>query len=166
MSREFEKYGLRWIEDPFAPTDLEAYQHLRRSIQTQVATGEREWTPAAYKRLIDLGVADIYLADVGRVEGITGVKQVIDLTTAAHLFFNPHSWSSAINTMAAIHLTATATNYIVFELKPVPSPLQYELVSEPIEQHGGWVSVPDKPGLGLEINEDVVRKYTFDRVPQ
>ena len=165
MSREFEKYRVRWIEDPFAPTNLEAYQQLRQAIQTQVATGEREWTPAGYQRLIDLGVADIYLADPGRVEGITGVKQVIEMTHAAHLFFNPHTWSSAINTMAAIHLTATAPNYIVFELKPLPSPLQYELVSEPIEQHGGWVTVPDKPGLGLEINEAVVHKYLFDSVP-
>jgi len=165
MSREFEKYRVRWIEDPFAPTNLEAYQQLRQAIQTQVATGEREWTPAGYQRLIDLGVADIYLADPGRVEGITGVKQVIDMTHAANLFFNPHTWSSAINTMAAVHLTATAPNYIVFELKPVPSPLQHELVAAPIEQHGGWVTVPDKPGLGLEINEAVVHKYLFDSVP-
>ena len=69
MSREFEKYNLRWIEDPFPPTNIEAYQHLRQSIQTQVAAGEREWTPAAYQRLINAGVADIYLADPGRVEG-------------------------------------------------------------------------------------------------
>jgi len=164
MSREFEKYNVRWIEDPFAPTNLEAYQHLRQSIQTQVATGEREWTPAGYRRLIDRGVADIYLADPGRVEGITGVKQVIEMTSAAHLFYNAHSWSSAINTAAALHLTATASNYIVFELKPVPSPLQYELVTEPIEQHGGWVEVPNRPGLGLEINEAAVHKYLFDSV--
>ena len=162
MSREFEKYNLRWIEDPFSPTDLEAYQHLRQSIHTQVATGEREWTPAGYRRLIDAGAADIYLADPGRVEGITGLKQVIDMTAAAHLFFNPHTWSSAINTAAALHLTATASNYIVFELKPVPSPMQYELVTQPIEQHGGWVAVPNRPGLGIEIVEDTVHKYLFD----
>ena len=164
MSREFEKYNLRWIEDPFAPTNIEAYQHLRQSIQTQIGTGEREWTPAGYQRLIEAGVADIYLADPGRVEGITGVKKVIELTTAAHLFFNPHTWSSAINTAAALHLTATATNYIIFELKPLPSPLQFELVTQPIEQHGGWVQVPDGPGLGIEIIEDVVHKYSFDSV--
>jgi L-alanine-DL-glutamate epimerase-like enolase superfamily enzyme len=164
MSREFEKYNLRWIEDPFPPTNVEAYQHLRQSIQTQVAAGEREWTPAAYQRLIALGAADIYLADPGRVEGITGVKQVIDLTARAHLYYNAHSWSSAINTAAAIHLTAVAPNYIVFELKPLPSPLQYELVKEPFEQHGGWVTVPDKPGLGVEIVEDTVHKYLFDHV--
>jgi L-alanine-DL-glutamate epimerase-like enolase superfamily enzyme len=164
MSREFEKYNLRWIEDPFPPTNVEAYQHLRQSIQTQVGTGEREWTPAGYQRLIALGVADIYLADPGRVQGITGVKQVIDMTAAAHLYFNAHSWSSAINTAAALHLTAAAPNYIVFELKPVPSPLQYELVTEPIEQHGGWVTVPDGPGLGIEIVEDAVHRYCFDHV--
>lgn len=164
LSQEFEKYQVRWIEDPFAPTNLEAYQQLRHSIHTQVAMGEREWTPAGYQRLIDLGVADIYLADAGRVQGITGVKQVIDMTTAAHLFYNAHSWSSAINTAAAVHLTSTAANYIVFELKPLPSPLQYELVSQPIEQHGGWVDVLELPGLGIEINEAVVHKYSFDTV--
>jgi L-alanine-DL-glutamate epimerase-like enolase superfamily enzyme len=164
MSREFEKYNLRWIEDPFPPTNLEAYRHLRQSIQTQVAFGEREWTPAGYRHLIASGVADIYLADPGRVEGITGVKQVIDMTAAAHLYFNAHSWSSAINTAAALHLTATAPNYIVFELKPVPSPLQVELVTRPIQQEGGWVSVPDGPGLGLEIVEDTVHQYLFDSV--
>jgi L-alanine-DL-glutamate epimerase-like enolase superfamily enzyme len=164
MSREFEKYNLRWIEDPFPPTNIEAYQHLRQSIETQVAAGEREWTPAAYQRLINAGVADIYLADPGRVEGITGVKKVIDMTAAAHLYFNPHTWSSAINTAAALHLTATAPNYIVFELKPLPSPLQYELVTQPIEQKGGWVTVLDGPGLGIEINEEAVHKYLFDSV--
>ena len=164
MAREFEKYNLRWIEDPFPPTNLEAYRHLRQSIQTQVAAGEREWTPAGYRRLIELGVADIYLADPGRVEGITGNKQVIDLTAAAHLYYNAHSWSSAINTAAALHLTATAPNYIVFELKPVPSPLQYELVTQPIQQSGGWVTVPDGPGLGIEIVEETVQRYLFDAV--
>ncbi len=164
MSREFEKYGLRWIEDPFQPTNIEAYQHLRQSIQTQVAAGEREWTPAAYKRLIELGVADVYLADPGRIGGITAVKEVIEMTAAAHLFYNAHTWSSAINTAAAVHLTATAPNYIVFELKPLPSPLQYELVETPITQQGGWVTVLDKPGLGIEVREDTVHKYLFDSV--
>jgi L-alanine-DL-glutamate epimerase-like enolase superfamily enzyme len=164
LSREFETFGLRWIEDPFPPTNLEAYQHLRQSIQTQIATGEREWTPAAYKRLIDLGVADIYLVDPGRVEGITGYKKVIELTAAANLFINSHSWSSAINTAAALHLTATATNYIVFELKPLPSPLQHELVKTPFEQKNGWVTVPDAPGLGVEIAEETLEKYSFTSV--
>jgi len=162
MAREFEKCNLRWIEDPFPPTNIEAYQHLRQSIQTQIGFGEREWTPAGYKRLIELGCADVYLVDPGRVEGITGYKKVMELTADANLYFNAHSWSSAINTAAALHCTATGYNYIVFELKPIPSPLQHELVQEPFEQHGGYVEVPNKPGLGVEIVEETIQKYLFE----
>ena len=70
MAREFEKYNLRWIEDPFPPTNIKAYKRLRQSIQTQIGFGEREWTPAGYKRLIDEGCADVYLARsrAGRAE--------------------------------------------------------------------------------------------------
>ncbi len=162
IAREFESYNVRWIEDPYPPGQLEAYKHLRQSIHTQIATGEREWTPSGYSRLIDEGVADIYLVDPGRVEGITGFKKVTDLTANALLFFNAHSWSSAINTAAALHCTATARNYIVFELKPIPGPMQHELVRKPIEQKSGWIEVLDGPGLGIEVMEDTVRKYFFE----
>ena len=101
------------------------------------------------------------LVDPGRVEGITGYLKVQEMTAAAHRYFNAHTWSSAINTAASLHLTAVAPNYIVIEMKPLPSPMQYELVYEPFEVDDGRVTVPDRPGLGIEINEDVVRKYLF-----
>jgi L-alanine-DL-glutamate epimerase-like enolase superfamily enzyme len=162
MSREFEKSNLRLIEDPFPPTNFEAYKRLRQTIQTQIGFGEREWQPAGYKRLIEAGAADVYLIDPGRAEGITGYKKVMEMTADANLYFNAHSWSSAINTAAALHATATGHNYIIFELKPIPSPLQYELVTEPFEQRNGYVEVPNKPGLGVEIVEATVQKYLFD----
>ena len=161
MSREFEQFGLRWIEDPFAPENVEAYCHLRQSIQTQIGAGERSWDTAQYARFIALGAADIYLVDPGRANGITGYKEVMELTRAAGLYFNAHSWSTAINTAAALHATATGHNYIVFELKPVPSPMQNELVGEPFIHKDGWIEVPDAPGLGVEVDESVVEKYGF-----
>ena len=164
MARAFEEYRLRWLEDPFQPTDVAAYVHLREAIETQIGAGERSWQASDYRRLIELGVADVYLVDPGRADGITGYKQVMDLTAQAHLFFNAHSWSSAINTAASIHATATGANYIVFELKPVPSPMQHELVREPFAQRDGWVTVPDSPGLGVEIDERVVERYGFTSV--
>ena len=98
---------------------------MRASIQTQIGAGERSWQASDYQRLIGLGVADIYLVDPGRADGITGYKQVMNITAEAHLFFNAHSWSSAINTAAALHATATGSNYVVFELKPLASPMQH-----------------------------------------
>ena len=161
MSREFEQFGLRWIEDPFPPDNVEAYCHLRRSIQTQIGAGERSWDTTQYARLIELGAADIYLVDPGRANGITGYKEVMELTRAAGLYFNAHSWSTAINTAAALHATATGHNHIVFELKPVPNPMQNELVAEPFNHKDGWIEVPDAPGLGVEVDESVVEKYGF-----
>lgn len=161
MTKKFEEYDIFWIEEPLAKDDLDGHRRLRDSTRTLLATGEKEWTVQAFKRLIDAGVADILMPDVGKAEGITGVKAVIEAARLNHIFYNPHSWSSAINTAASLHLCASTTNTIVFELKPNPSPMQHELVKNPIDQMNGYVSVPDEPGLGVRVREDVVEKYLF-----
>ena len=163
MIREFERYNVRWIEDPLphGPASTEGYRRLRGATHTPISMGEREWTVAGYKRLIEQNIGDIFMVDPGRVEGVTGVRRVIDLLEASNLIFNAHTWSSAINTAASIHLTASTPNYLVLEMKPVRSPMQHELVCQPIEQSGGYVAVSDAPGLGIEINESVVQKYLF-----
>jgi L-alanine-DL-glutamate epimerase-like enolase superfamily enzyme len=73
---------------------------------------------------------------------------------------NPHSWSSAVNTAASLHLCASASNAntILFELKPNPSPMQHEVVEKPVDQTNGYVEVPDEPGLGIAARDDVVQK--------
>lgn len=163
MVRAFERYNIRWIEDPLAPpTYFDGYRRLRAAVQTPIATGEREWTVEGYRRLIEAGVGDIFLVDPGRVEGITASQKIIELLTAHHLYFNAHTWSSAINTAASIHLTATAPNYIVLELKPIANPMQHELVRQPIEPQDGWIEVLEGPGLGIEVDEAVVNKYLYD----
>lgn len=163
MIREFERYQLRWIEDPLSPpSNIEGYRRLRAAIQTPLATGERQWTVEGYQRLIEAGVGDIFLVDPGRAEGITGCHKVIELLTAANLQFNAHTWSSAINTAASLHLTASTPNYVVLELKPLPNPMQHELVKQPFEQRDGWIEVPERPGLGIEVDETVVNKYRFE----
>jgi len=162
MAHEFERFGIRWIEDPLRTFDWEGYAQLRAAIQTQIATGEDLWTVTDYHRLVQAGFADVILVDPGRAEGITGYLKVQEMTALAHRYIDAHAWSSAIITAASIHLTAAAANYIIFELKPLPNPMQHELVSEPFEQHGGWIAIPEKPGLGIEVNEAVVQKYLHD----
>lgn len=161
MVHAFERYNLRWIEDPLRTEDWEGYPLLRAATKTQIATGEDLWTVADYRRLIEANIGDVILVDPGRVEGITGYHKVLAMTEHAHRYINAHSWSSAINTAASLHLTAVAPNYIVMEMKPAPSPMQHELVYEPFEVQDGTIAVPDQPGLGVEVNEDVVRKYLF-----
>lgn len=159
MTRRFEEYGIHWIEEPLPPYDFDGYERLRQSIQTLIATGEKGWTVHEFQTMVDRGIADFLMPDVGKAEGITGVKQVIELAALKHQFYNPHSWSTAINTAASLHLCASATNAIFFELKPNPNPMQHELVNTPFDQANGYVAVPDSPGLGITVREDVVEKY-------
>ena len=162
MTRRFEDYGIFWIEEPLPQADLEGYRRLRAAIHTLIATGEKEWTVQAFKRLIEAGIADIIMPDVGKAEGITGVKQIIELAALNSIMYNPHSWSTAINTAASLHLCASTTNSVVFELKPNPNPMQHELIEEPIDQVNGYVVCPDAPGLGISVKESVVEKYLFE----
>ena len=97
------------------------------------------------------------------MDGVTGVWEVIRALAAASRTFNAHSWAGALNTAASIHLTACAASYVVMELKPRPSPPQHDIVDEPIEQRAGWIAVPEKPGLGVDIREDAVRRYEIQR---
>jgi L-alanine-DL-glutamate epimerase-like enolase superfamily enzyme len=162
MTRKFEEYGIHWIEEPLSPYDFEGYLRLRQAIQTLIATGEKGWTVQEFQRMIDSGIADFLMPDVGKAEGITGVKQVIESAALKHQFYNPHSWSSAINTAASLHLCASATNAVFFELKPNPNPMQHELVEKPFDQVNGYIEAPDTPGLGVAVREEVVRKYLFE----
>ena len=96
------------------------------------------------------------MPDAGKAEGVTGFKRIIDLAAAHGVGFTPHSWSSAINTAAAAHLFASASSGVVFELKPNPSPMQHELITDPIGQRDGFVEIPPGPGLGIGVREDVI----------
>jgi L-alanine-DL-glutamate epimerase-like enolase superfamily enzyme len=160
MARRFADVGLYWLEDPLPEDDLEGYRHLRAAVpDLRLCTGEKGWTVPHYRRLLETGALDIVMSDPGRAEGVTGSHRIIELASRQGRAWNAHSWSSAVNTAAALHLAAAAENVLVFELKPLRSPMQHELVRTPIEQQGGWVTPPDGPGLGVDVDEAAIATY-------
>ncbi len=162
MARAFEPYRLMWLEDALPEGDTAGWQRLRASTATPLCTGEKGWTVPHFRGLIDSGALDIVMIDPGRAEGVTGTKKVIDLAADAGLSWNAHSWSSAINTAASLHLAAASPNVLLLELKPELSPMQNDLVADPIEMRDGWIEVRDTPGLGVTVDEGAVRRYAFD----
>jgi L-alanine-DL-glutamate epimerase-like enolase superfamily enzyme len=162
MARRLDdEVGLYWLEDPLAEQDLDGYRQLRAAVTTRICTGEKGWTGDHFGRLIDSGALDVIMIDPGKAEGVTGTWNVIRAAAAAGRDWNAHSWSSALNTAASLHLAAASDNVLLMELKPLPSPMQHELVRNPIDQQDGWVAPPDGPGLGVEVDEAVVREYGF-----
>ena len=156
-----EEVGLYWFEDALPEQDVAGYQALRRAVSTRICTGEKGWHAVHFRSLIESGAIDVIMLDPAKAEGITGSWQVIREAAAAGLSWNAHAWSSALDTAASLHLAAATDNTLLMELKPVPSPMQDELVTRPIHQQDGWVQAPAGPGLGVDVDEAVVRAYGF-----
>lgn len=161
MTRAFEELGIWWIEEPFHPSDIEAHRQLREAATMLIATGEREWTVEGYRRLLQTGIVDIVGIDPARVEGITAFQKIVQLVGAEKRKFNAHAWSTAITSAASLHLSIASPHCLLFECKPLTNPMQNELVKQPITQKDGWVYPLEAPGLGIEIDEEAVRKYRF-----
>ncbi len=157
----WEEQDLKWVEEPFEPWEFEHFRKLRQHTTTLFAGGEREWDYRGYTEVINSGTLDVIGCDVGRVEGITGALGIIRLVEAAGLWFNSHAWSSAVNTAASIALSASTPRCLLQELKPDENPMQHELVDEPFVAENGTIGVPNKPGLGINVNEKVLAKYAF-----
>jgi L-alanine-DL-glutamate epimerase-like enolase superfamily enzyme len=160
--QEMEPYRLLWIEEPLPPKDYAAHLLLRSMIRTRIGTGEQEWHADGYRRLIENGGVDVVQMDPGRCQGITGCIRAIKLVEAANLRFTAHTWSSALNTAASVHLLASSLHGWCMDFKPHESPMQHELVDDPWVHEKGFVAVRAKPGLGVTVRESAVKKYRFD----
>lgn len=159
--RELEPYRLRWIEQPLLSHDLEGYARLRAAVATPIGTGEDEWDLESYQRLIRSHGVDVVQIDPGRCHGITGCRNVIKLVEAENLQYSMHTWSSALNSAASVHLLAISKQGVSMDMKPHESPMQHELVRDPWVQEKGYLTVRDRPGLGVDVREEIVQKYLF-----
>jgi L-alanine-DL-glutamate epimerase-like enolase superfamily enzyme len=89
------------------------------------------------------------------------MRKILQRAAEHNVAVNAHSWSSALNTAASIHLSLYATNPILFELKLTPSIFHHELVTNTVEQQSGWVYAPEGYGIGANVIEETVQKYTM-----
>ena len=154
--------GIAWIEEPFHPTDVRAHQALKAAVDTRVAAGEREYTLAGYARWIASGAVDVYGLDPARVEGVTGFRRAAAAIEAAGGTVNAHAWSTAVLTGASLHLSLASPSAELFELKPLPGPMQMDLIDEPFWHEGGLVTAPDRPGHGAEPRAAVLARYRVE----
>jgi L-alanine-DL-glutamate epimerase-like enolase superfamily enzyme len=128
-----------------------------------IGFGERFWNRADYLRLLQADVCDVILVDPGRTEGVTGMQQITQLAARYNVGMDPHCWSSAIITAASLHIALAAPNATIFEMKPFENPMQHELVTQPFAPVDGYISIGDAPGLGVEVIESVVQKYSLKK---
>lgn len=162
-ARRMADYKIGWIEEPFYPTRIDDYKALKTALPDMpIGTGEREFTVTGYQRLIETGTVDVLGVDPSRAEGVTGFAKIDKLCGAAGITINAHAWSTAILSAASLHLSLVSPNARLFEFKPIPVVVQTDLVDMPIRQNDGRAHAPTRPGLGIEVDEGVVKALSLE----
>jgi L-alanine-DL-glutamate epimerase-like enolase superfamily enzyme len=163
-TKAFEEHDISWIEEPLGAWDPAGYAALAAQVSTGIAYGEKEWTLEGYERVLATGTVHVVGVDPGRAEGITGFRRVAERVEAHRRQANAHAWSSAICTAASLAVSFSNPSFRLFELKPLRNPMQHDLVAEPFGHEDGWVHPPTRPGLGIEVDEQVVDRFRSERV--
>ncbi|MCD6407288.1 mandelate racemase/muconate lactonizing enzyme family protein [Candidatus Aerophobetes bacterium] len=157
---KFKAFNPYFIEEPLATDDVEASAILTQNIDIPVAGYETAYTRFEFRRLIEKRAVDIVQPDVSWAGGITEARKIATIASSYNMPCIPHSFSSAVNLVATLHFLASIPNSRYIELDQNPNPLRENLLTEPIFiDSSGNLQVPDKPGLGIELNEDVLNCY-------
>ncbi len=160
MARKFEKYDIYWLEEPVIPDDIEGSAMVAAAIDTPIAGYETEYTRYGYKELVTRRAVDIVQPDVTWAGGITEAKKIANLASCHNMQCVPETFSSALAVVANLHFIASIPNGELLELDQNPNPLREELIVEPITvDKKGYVKLPQGPGLGVQLNEEIVEKY-------
>lgn len=161
IGREFEKHNVFWFEEPIAHEDIAGYVEVSRALDMPVAAGECEFTRYGFRELIARSAVDIVQPDVSKAGGISECRKIANLASVFNIPYAPHVWGSAVSHMASLHLAASLPNFLICEIDRLPNPLREELTFTPFRIENGYVQISQAPGLGIELNEEIIRKYTL-----
>jgi L-rhamnonate dehydratase len=147
-----------WIEEPFMPDDYEGYLELAHAVAVPIAAGEEESTLPDFERLIDAGGVTIVQPDVTRAGGITETIRICAMALARGKRPVTHSWSTGVIKAASLHVLAALEHAEYFEYCVQTTELNQRLVAEKFPVTDGYVAVPQGPGLGVQIDEEVLEQ--------
>ena len=159
---KWDDLDLFFLETPLQIDDLDGYAILAREAPMRIAAGEWQNTRFEFIELMDRGLVQVAQPDVGRVGGLTEAMRVCHMAQDRGRLIVPHCWKTGIGIAASAHMAAAVPNCPYIEYLPnelCDSVLRRELVSEPLEMRDGVVQLPEKPGLGIELNMDAIEAY-------
>lgn len=161
VARALTPFRLMWLEEPVPPENLEALAEVRRSAETPICAGENLYTRFAFKALLDAGAADVVMPDLAKFGGLGEGRRVADLAELDYIPLAPHNVSGPIGTIAAAHLCAAVSNFLILEYHAIDLGYFEELVTYAGGQviQAGSVHLTEAPGLGVELDHDIAYQH-------
>jgi len=154
----FAEQRAEWLEEPLRQDDIEGYRWLRDRSPVPIASGEGECGRESFRPFINRQALDVYQVDLAR-NGFTDASYIRQRVEEAGARLCNHCYTSPLTAAASLHWLATCRDAFLFEDCVEDSPLRHELTHEKIQAVDGWITVPDGPGLGVNLNEEFVRRH-------
>ncbi len=157
--RMVEDCDLYWLEEPVTADDKVGLAEVRRASPVPIATGESEFTRHDFREIAELRGADVLQPDLAIAGGLTEGARIGAIASAFNLRLAPHLWSGAPAFAAGLALAASQSAGFILEYSLGANPLLHELVHERFPVADGELEIPDRPGLGITIDEEFVRRH-------
>ena len=166
VAQEMEGFHLLWLEEPVPAENIDAMAEIRRSTKTPICCGENLFMRWGYTALLEKRAVDIIMPDIQKTGGLSESRKIANLAEAYYIPFAPHCVVSPLGAMASAHVCASVPNFLVCEWHWINHPdLWKNWVKEGEIIEKGFVTVPDRPGIGVEMNEEAARSAQIPGTP-
>ncbi len=159
LGQALEPFLPLWFEEPVPPDDMEAMAQVARTVRIPVATGERLTTKGEFAAVLRAGAAGIVQPALGRAGGIWEARKIAAIAETYNAQVAPHLYAGPVEWAANVHLAASIPNFLLLET--IETPFHDALIGGGIRVEDGFVTPPDTPGLGIEVDEDLARAHPW-----
>ena len=167
LGRLIEPLDIAWFEEPVVPEDLEGYLQVKRALRMPISGGEAEYSRFGFRDLVARRCVDILQPDICACGGFTEALRIAALANTWGVTVYPHVWGSAVGLHASMQWAASlpptpfalVPGELWFELDRTANPFREGLAAEPLKRAGAIIEVPQRPGLGLEVDRSVLEHH-------
>ncbi len=161
IAKELEQFKPMLFEEPVPPDNLEALKAVRDKSPVAISAGERLYNMRQYKDLFEMRAADYIQPDISHAGGIMELKKISAMAETHYIAFAPHNPSGPVANAATLQLAGCCTNFSILEIMYSDVPWRADVTNEDLRYEDGYIYIPDKPGLGIEINEDACLAHPY-----
>lgn len=162
LARKLEDFDLWWLEDPIPPENHDVQRQVTQGTATPITAGENVYRTHGHRRLLEEQAVDIIAPDLPKVGGMRETQKIANLADMYYVPVAMHNVSSPIGTMASAQLAATIPNSLAVEFHSYQLDWWTDLVEEDSLIEDGRMAVPERPGLGLTLDLDVVEEHMLE----
>ncbi len=156
VAKELEEFSPFWFEEPVPPENIDEMARVAAHTSIPIATGERLVTKFEFAQLLNKQAAQILQLDVGQCGGILEAKKIAGMAEAHYAMIAPHMYCGPVAAAAAVQLDTCSPNFLIQEYNGAG--LHNDILKEPIRFEQGFITPPTGPGLGVELDEAVVKQ--------